>query len=92
MGFHSGSHFFFPLVVEVLDLKRIEPRLDGSNLKAKQKRLIIVFATLYTAQQGVCRAERTEAIANDYATGATLYLQKTTNLIGLVVFLSKPQA
>ena len=49
-------------------------RLDGSNLKAKWKRLIIVFTTLYTAKQGVYRAERTEAIANDYATGATLHL------------------
>jgi hypothetical protein len=39
-------------------------------LKAKRKRLIIVFATLYTAKQGVCRAECTEARADDYATGA----------------------
>ena len=30
---------------------------DGSNLKAKRKRLSIVFATLYTAKQGVCQAE-----------------------------------
>ena len=36
--------------------------------------MIIVFTTLYTAKQGVGRAECTEAIDNDYATGATLHL------------------
>jgi len=49
--------------------------LGGSNLKAKRKRLSIVSATLFTAKQGVCRAECTEATADDYATGATRHLQ-----------------
>ena len=42
----------------------------GSNLKAKRKRLSIVFATLYAAKQGVCRAEQAQVRADDYATGA----------------------
>ncbi|MBO7196584.1 MAG: hypothetical protein J6V80_04565 [Clostridia bacterium] len=33
----------------------------------------IVFTTLYTEKQGVDRAECTEAIDNDYETGATLH-------------------
>ena len=45
-------------------------KLGGSNLEAKRKRLSIVFATLYAAKQGVCRAECIEATADDYATGA----------------------
>jgi len=42
----------------------------GSNLKAKRKRLSIVFATLYAAKQGADRAERAQAKGCDYATGA----------------------
>ena len=38
--------------------------------------MISVFATIYTAKQGVTGAECTEALGNDYATGATLHLQK----------------
>ena len=33
----------------------------GSNLEAKRKRLNIVFATLYAAKQGECRAEQAQA-------------------------------
>ena len=73
------------------DLKR-RALLGGSNLKAKRKRLSIVFATLFTAKQGVSRAECTEATADDYATGATRHLQKIPKASAFGIFLSKPQA
>ena len=41
----------------------------GSNLKAKRKRLSIVFATLFTTKQGADRAEPAQATGCDYATG-----------------------
>ena len=41
----------------------------GSNLKAKRKRLVIVFATLFATKQGADRAEQAQAIGCDYATG-----------------------
>jgi hypothetical protein len=43
---------------------------DGSNLKAKRKRLSIVFATLFAAKQGADISEQAQAIGCDYATGA----------------------
>jgi hypothetical protein len=46
-------------------------RQGGSNLKAKRKRLSIVFATLFAAKQGVWRAEHAQAKTDDYATGAS---------------------
>ena len=59
-------------------MRREAPRLrGGSNLKAKRKRLSIVFATLFAAKQGVCRAECIEARADDYATGASCCLKRT---------------
>ena len=51
-------------------MRTFSAKRGGSNLKAKRKRLSIVFATLFAAKQGVCRAECTEATADDYATGA----------------------
>ena len=56
---------------------------NGSNLKAKRKRLSIVFATLYTAKQGVCRAEQAHAKADDYATGESWHLQKEMYLFSI---------
>ena len=38
--------------------------------------IFIVFATLYTAKQGVWRAEQAQAKADDYATGASCRLYK----------------
>ena len=51
-------------------MRTFSAKRGGSNLKAKRKRLSIVFATLFAAKQGVCRAECTEATADDYATVA----------------------
>ena len=57
--------------------RRLEPTLAaGSNLKAKRKRLRTVFAKLFANKQGVCRAECTEARADDYAAGESCRLQK----------------
>ena len=53
-------------------MRTFSAKRGGSNLKAKRKRLSIVFATLFAAKQGVCRAEckrSVEAKADDYATG-----------------------
>ena len=44
--------------------------LRESNLQPKLKQLSVVFATVDTAEQGVGRAESTEAIGGDYANGA----------------------
>ena len=44
--------------------------LRANNLQPKRKRLSIVFATVDTAEQGVGRAECTEATDDDYANGA----------------------
>ena len=54
--------------------KRGARSAPGSKLKAKRKRLSIVFATLFAAKQGVCRAECTEETADDYATGESCRL------------------
>ena len=51
-------------------MRTFSAKRGGSNLKAKRKRLSIVFATLFAAKQGVCRAECIETTADDYATGA----------------------
>ena len=42
----------------------------ANNLQPRKKRLIIVFSTVDTAEQGVCLAECIEASADDYANGA----------------------
>ena len=42
----------------------------ANNLQPKEKRLIIVFSTVDTAEQEVGRAECTEAIGDAYANGA----------------------
>ena len=58
-------------------MRTFSAKRGGSNLKAKRKRLSIVFATLFAAKQGVCRAECTEATADDYATGAHVTSKKS---------------
>ena len=56
-------------------MRREAPRLrSGSNLKAKRKRLVIVFATLFATKQGADRAEQAQAIGCDYATGESCRL------------------
>ena len=42
----------------------------ANNLQPKQKQLSVVLATVDTAEQGVGRAECTEAIGDAYANGA----------------------
>ena len=44
--------------------------LRANNLQPKLKRSIIVLTTVDTAEQGVGRAECTEAIGDDYVNGA----------------------
>ena len=44
--------------------------LRANNLQPREKRLIIVFPTVDTAEQGVGRAEGIEARGDDYANGA----------------------
>ena len=61
---------FFVLEVTVIDANRLCQRQSGSNLETKWKRLSIVFTKFLTAKQGAGRAERTEGIDRDYATGA----------------------
>ena len=54
-------------------MRTFSAKRGGSNLKAKRKRLSIVFTTFLTAKQGVCRDEckrSVEATADDYATAA----------------------
>ena len=55
-------------------MRTFSAKRGGSNLKAKRKRLNIVFATLFAAKQGVGRAEQAQAIDYDYATGASCRL------------------
>ena len=46
------------------------PLRGANNLQPREKRLIIVFSTVDTAEQGVCPAECIEVSADDYANGA----------------------
>ena len=68
------------------------PRARGSsNLKAKRKRLSIVFAMLFATKQGADRAEQAQAIGCDYATGAEWRLQKIpyTRVCGIFYFFTQ---
>ena len=62
--------------------------LSANNLRPREKRLIIVFPTVDTAEQGVGRAERIEAIGDDYANGAEV-MRSPNGLIFLYVLLYK---
>ena len=44
--------------------------LRANNLQPKEKQLSVVFSTVDNTKQEVGRAERTEAIGDDYATVA----------------------
>ena len=52
--------------------------LRANNLQPKLKQLSVVLTTVDTAEQGVGRAECTEAIGDDYANGAVGREDNTT--------------
>ena len=59
----------YSMTFEVMSA-RSQSDLRANNLQPKLKRLIIVLTPVDTAEQGVGRAECTEAIGDDYANGA----------------------
>ena len=64
----------------------------ANNLQPREKRLIIVFSTVDTAEQGVCLAECIEASADDYANGAEVMTRLCRDLNPIsTLFISRAE-